>query len=153
MDRFTSSTRPPSALTRALTAFLGPCTLLAGAAVALVGYLYIADEFAQEPRYMWMYMPIMILYFLLFVPAGAWVLYTVWQFSLARPEKRSLDAYLRVTFWCALAEAGFGFLLPFTVSSVLHEGNPPMLFAWFTATMVPLFAAAIAASVRRSIRA
>lgn len=151
MDRFTSSAHT-SALARACTAFLGFCTLLAGAAVALVGYLYIADEFASEPRYMWMYAPIITLYFLLFVPVGAWVLYTVWQFALARPEKRSLDTYLRVTFWCALAEAGFGFLLPFTVSSVLHEGNPPMLFAWFAATMVPLFAAAVAASVRRGMR-
>lgn len=136
-----------------LTLVCGIGTLLALAGLSSIGYYYIEDQFALEPRYMWIHTPIMILYALFHIPIGTWIAYTTWRFSLGfkKVNTLALATYLRATFWLAILQAFFGFLLPFTVSHFLHEGNPTMVFVWFSITVVPLFVACLSVLITHTI--
>ncbi|TCD54220.1 hypothetical protein EJ419_04030 [Alloscardovia theropitheci] len=138
---------------RALIVFCALFVLLAILGLMLAGLATIEDEFAKEPRYMWIHTPIMCLLALFPIPVTVWTVLTTYHFSFGytKLSTERLLTYLRVSFWLAIAQAIIGFSIPFTVSTFLGEGNPPMLIAWVTVTMVPFFIACFIALLKQKI--
>ncbi|WP_418969019.1 hypothetical protein [Alloscardovia omnicolens] len=134
-----------------LTVFCALLTLLGIIGVSWAGFDIIQTEFSQFPEYEWIHTPILCLFALIPIPILVWVIYTAWCFSFGYKHLNltRLDMYLRVSFWLAIAQAVVGFALPFTVSTFLNEGNPPMLIAWVMLTAIPVFVACLFAQTRR----